>query len=70
MCVCVCVCVGSDEKDDECSVVVCVCIISRAPCALGCLHILLILLFLYCVLRAHARCNSLVNTLLFYITLI
>ena len=61
VCVCVCVragarvCVESDEKDVEGSVVVCLYIFSRLRCALGCVYtsVLLTLMFLYCVLRAH-----------------
>ena len=40
----------------------------RVHCALGCLHILLILLHLYCALQGHIRCKHLTDTLLHDIT--
>ena len=39
-------------------------VISTVSCALGCAHILLTLLVLYCVPQAHIRCKHLINTLL------
>ena len=42
-------------------------VIGKVQCALGCVHILLALLFLYCALQAHVRCKRLTNTLLHYL---
>ena len=47
----------------------CVSVISRIHWALGCVYILLALLFLYCALLAHVRCKRLTNILLNYIAL-
>ena len=47
--------------------VLCVYVISRVHCAVGCLSVLLLLLLLYCALRAHVRRRRCTNTLLHYI---
>ena len=79
VCVCVCVCVRARARARArvlevmrkmMNVVLqccCCCflnVISRVHCALGCVYILVTLLFLYCVLRAHARCKLLADILL------
>ena len=66
MCMCVCVCVGSDEKDVELNEALqCVYVNSRVDCA-EVVHILLFLLFLYCVLGLMLGVSTLQT--LFYIT--
>ena len=78
VCVCVCVCMYACVRVCVCvevmrnmlnEVLQCVYVIKRVHCALGCLYILLTLLFLYCVLRAHCRCKRLTDTLSHYVTL-
>ena len=48
-------------------VLLCVYVISRVHCALGCVHILLTLLFLHSELQVHVKCKRFI---LFYITLL
>ena len=64
---CVCACVWGVIRKMVNEVLYCgYANIRRVHCALGCVHILLTLLFLYCALRAHLRCRRLVTTLSHY----
>ena len=67
MCACVCVCVLEAMRRLLNEVLHCVYIINTVHCALGCVYILLVLLFLYCALRAQVSYKCFL--ILFYITL-
>ena len=74
--VCVCVCVCMRVRKCVCllevmrkmlnEVLSCIDVISSIYCALGCVYILLTILFLYCALQAHIRCKCFTSTFTLY----